>query len=66
MVTVGRNGVSATSFDQQTVLTQDFKELIPTEAKIGQMFQELAAANTGHQLTQRSHSGQNLANSISL
>jgi hypothetical protein len=53
MVSAGGNGIFATPFDQQTILAQDVKELIAADAQMRKMVQELTAANTGHDLTQR-------------
>lgn len=50
MPAIGGDGIAAAAFDQKAVLAQDFKELVPSDAQMGQMLQELATSDPGLKL----------------
>ena len=50
MPAVGGDGVALTSFHQKAVLAKDFKELVPSDTKRGQVFPELATSDPGLKL----------------
>ena len=50
MPAVGGDGIAAAAFDQKAVLAQDFKELVPSDTQVGQVFPELATSDPGLKL----------------
>ena len=47
MPAVGSDRIAPASFDQKAVLAQDFKELVPSNAQVGQMLPKFATPNPG-------------------